>query len=284
MKSQKKPKSLILRPSGLPTHQDCPRKWAAHTLAEVGEQYELAPKGIGAIIGDRCHAGAARMMEQKRKTGRWHVKEAVEEQLVELKKTIKSAPVLWDKVTRELGVAEVQIERMLWEFSRGVMPDAQPEHIELSMRCKISEGIVLSGQADYIEVHPGGVFIDDYKFGGQLSPHQAQLGAYLLLFESQPAFEGLEVTRLQLLHIKRVGIRAKVQPKVHAIPYSLEACWKAAQKQIDEIEREVALFKATGDPWSFNANPSSKLCTKTTCRAWGTAFCDQWTNIGDDDE
>lgn len=285
-KNKTNPNVFPVHASSLPTHQDCPRRWAAAHVKEVGEAYELAPKGIGSILGDRAHAGAARMLLAKQLNGSWDWQQAAEEQIEELRQIIRTSAITWDKLTREPGVAEKQLLNLLFEFNRGVMPTANAHLVELEMRAKWSEFIRIVGKMDYIEKIDRSWSIGDHKFSSMLSPYHSQLGCYSILLQAQPFFieqEG-EIKDLILNWIKRVGVRAKVQPEVVQIGYDLEACENAAGKQLDEIEKEVKEYRATGNPWAFNANPNSKFCTKASCRAFGTKWCDQWIDLGEDED
>ena len=283
----KDPNKIIVHASSLPKHQDCPRSWAATPIKEVGERYELAPQGIGSVLGDRAHAGAARMLLAKQLNGTWDYEQALEEQVEELKEILRSAAITWDKTTKEPGVAIEQLASLLFEFHRGVMPTANAALVEMRMKAAWSADLTLTGQMDNIE-RDGNLFkIFDHKFSSMLSPYHAQLGCYKLLLEAQPWYQAEEgeVQELILNWIQRVSIRAKKgQPQVIQIAYSVDAAESAARKQLEEIERSVKEYRATGDPWAFNARPSSKFCTKKTCRAFGTGFCDQWIDLDPEED
>lgn len=278
----KKRTKINVHASSLPRHQDCPRSWAANNLKEVGEHWELAPRGIGSLIGDLCHNGTARMLIDKQLKGSWDWQIAFTEQVTELDRLLKGS-ITWDATTKERGVAIKQVERMLFEVNRGLIPHAKVHAVETLMKADYSDFIRLIGKVDLIELDKElGYSIPDHKFGKHLGVYQAQLGAYKMLLEAQPEVNERELAVVNLLlnWIQRVSLKS-TQPKVIQISYSLVACENAARKQLDMIEQEVKDFDASGDPWAFNANPSSKTCTQGGCRAWGTKWCDQWIDLDD---
>lgn len=282
-KTKKESKTFKVQASSLPTHQDCPRRWAARAVKEVGESFELAPRGIGALIGERCHAGAARMLLAKQLQGEWNFNSAYEEQVEELKKNLKNE-IIWDSTTKNSGVAIKQLEKMLFEFNRSIMPGARPQFIEMKERARWSEYIWLVGQSDYIEIKGVKWAIEDQKFSSTLSSYHSQFGCYKTIHEAQDIVGAdEEVDTLILNWIPRVGEKTP-QPPVLRLAYNVDACINASERQLEIIEPSVKKYFATGDPWCFNANANSKYCGRSTCEAWGTKWCDQWIELDKDKE
>lgn len=286
---QTKTKKLKVSASTLPRHQDCPRAWAAHNLKEVGEKHELRSEGIGALVGKLCHSGGEAMLRAKRDQGEWDVQITTEQQIDALATIIRTTEIEWDRTTRDKDAAIKQIRSLLWEFHRSIMPSANPAFIEEELAMTWSPTMKVVGKPDYWEVFDGNkIRLPDHKFSSVLSPYQSQNGTYTLLIEAQQfAIDaGMEVVETGLNWLPRVSFAKSnaVQPKAEFIPYPVQACVNAAEHNLDAIDREVQLYRETGNPWSFNASPSSKLCGKKTCRAWGTQWCDQWVKTKNDEE
>lgn len=289
-KKKNPPNHFYTRVSSLPEFQSCQRRWAARYVQEVEAEYELRPQGIGSIIGDRCHEGAAKMRHQKHEWGGCEQEAIIDEQVGKLYDIQKTSKIAWDKVTRTIEVGERQIRALLETYSLQRLPEANPKFIEMAMKAKWSDFLILTGTSDDIELWQEGWAIFDDKFGSHLSFYNSQFGGYHILLEAQPDLvtEEYPIFRVAQNWFQRVGVdrhgRLKAQPDMLSFDYNIDACYNAAEHQLDEIERTVTNFYQTHNPWSFNANNRDILCTKKTCRAWGTTWCDQWIKLEDDDD
>lgn len=272
--------SLSMPASSAPNHQDCARRWAAHSLPGFIESFGLEKiQQIGALIGDCCHLGSAYMLCQKAEADQWSLDEAVELAYKKLDEAFKKK-VKTDDITDGKGTAKIQIRSMLGEFSRSLMPTVRPRHVELSLIYQYSEYTKVPCQIDLIEEEGHIATIHDHKFGSHCGPYFSQFGLYKCGLEQQKWFKG-EVGKLLLNFIERPRVKKSgwKQADLVQLELDLDACVRAGLKQVEEAERETKLFRETGDLWSFNPNPNSKYCDQRLCRAWGSGACDQWIDM-----
>ena len=147
--------------------------------------------------------------------------------------------------------------------------------VEGELRAAIAPGWELTG---HVDVHEGGdkPGPDDLKTGALIRPYQSQLGAYNLLLRSND----YPVERCGITFIKRAP-KTKPQPPAIRQEYDVETCERAAFATIGAIQHDVAAFEKSGDPFAFQANPMSLMCSQRYCPAWGTGFCRLHLKPGD---
>ena len=63
------------------------------------------------------------------------------------------------------------------------------------------------------------------------------------------------------------------QPKPVTETQDVREIETAAIQVLAKMVTDIDEFRRTGDPWSFLANPNSRLCSPDWCKAWGTDFC-----------
>ncbi len=253
----------------LPAYFDCARRAAAKQFSReikaAGFDLRETAPSVGAAVGTAVHAAAEHMLRYKMQ----HYELGSEEQAVEIafaKFTEETEPgAEWDDTTPNPNVALFQMRRMigsLADFARGIVPKA----VELELRADIGDGFELTGHVDLLTADEA---LRDWKGGALHRPYQSQLGAYSLLARSN----GENVKEVAIDWVARAP-KTKPQPPVQTESHPVSTCEKAAWGTIQFIKRDVQQFRASGDPWSFAANPMSLMCSNRFCPAHGTAFCD----------
>jgi hypothetical protein len=90
----------------------------------------------------------------------------------------------------------------------------------------------------------------------------------------------MKTERAIIDYVKRVAV-TQPQPDPVAIARNIAAAESAASNIMRTIARDMRVFLhgdaerriSPGDPWAFQANPSSILCSAKWCPAHGTSFC-----------
>jgi hypothetical protein len=251
----------------LPSYADCPRRAAAKQytglLRDAGFELRSLLPSIGAAVGTATHAAAAHLLGGKLLRGVLApVDESVDVAIAKLREEIAPGAE-WDDTTPNLQVAEFQVRRLALAYA----PHAAaitPAAVELDLRATSGEWN-FTGHVDLLTTDG---HLDDLKTGAVRRPYQTQLGGYALLAEANT----LTVRSTGITFIPRAP-KTRPQPPPEQQAYELDNAKRAAWATINAIKRDVAAFKANGDPHAFVANPMSMNCTKTYCAAWGTRFC-----------
>ena len=269
---------IFARASALTGWPDCPRRGASRLFSreikEAGFDLRQTPRGIAAPVGTSVHAGAALTLREKMATGKLAPLSTVLDCAVDGLHAEITGGVLWDKDTPGLGVAEKQVIKMATAYQTHIAPGIEPLTVEEKLEAETEFGVVLTGQSDVLARDAGG--LRDLKTGKRNYSHAPQLGAYSLLVKSN----GLAVDAAFIDFVQRVGI-TKPQPEPISTKYDLAQAETAALSILRHIHASLEVFRhgdpkrgtLPGDPWAFEANPSSMLCGDKYCPAWGTPFC-----------
>jgi hypothetical protein len=271
---------VIIRASALTWYPDCNRRGAAQILrAEIlaaGFSLRRPPRGIGAAIGSAVHAGAEMALLMKAKTGDLpSAQMMIDFAGVTLLEALNRTEIAFDDATPNRIDAGKQVISMTRAYHRVVAPTINPILVEERLEAEIAPGIILSGKPDTVAREPGA--IRDTKTGARTAgTHAPQLGAYSLLSRAHD----LDIERASIDFIKRVPVR-KPQPDPVSKLVPIAQAETAATNIIRHIEGDLKTFREgdrerrilPGDPWAFQANPSSMLCSPKYCPAFGTEFC-----------
>ena len=271
----------IIRASALSSYPDCNRRGAARLfrreIEAAGYRLRHTPRGIGAAIGTAVHKAAQVLLGEKATSGVLPpASVGTDAALDELHAQLSSGEVAYDaSFTLNRAEATRQTIGMARIYRSVVAPKVEPILVEERLEAEIAPGIVLSGQADVVAREPGAV--RDLKTGVRRPTSVApQLGAYSLLSRSH----GLDITRALIDFIQRVR-PSRPQPDPLSTSLEVAQAETAATNILRHIEGDLATFRhgdpvrriLPGDPWSFQANPASVLCSPKYCAAFGTAFC-----------
>jgi hypothetical protein len=252
----------------LPGWADCARRAGAKQfptlLASAGFEVPKLLPSIGASVGTATHRAAEFLFRSKMQTGQvGSMGEALTAAKAKLREEIATG-CEWDDTSPNLQVAELQVTRL----TEALLPLAlasRPVAVELSLSADLGDGWAFSGHVDLVEE---GGHLDDLKTGAVRRPYQAQLGGYSLLARSN----GHEVSSVGITFLPR-GKKTRPQPPPERQRYDLATAERAAWTTIERIKTDVEKFERTGDPFAFEANPMSMMCTPNYCPAWGTDFC-----------
>lgn len=269
----------IIRASSLPQFADCARRWAANNITDevedAGFKLNERTRNIGAAIGTSVHKAGAMMLAEKARTGNLPPTSVSDDAAIDALRTEASfGEMITDRETPNLNDGEQQVIRMARVYREQVCPQIEPLIVEERLEAQVSPLIALSGQADVIAREPGKIL--DLKTGKKKGNHNAQLGAYSLLARTQ----GLDITEAATDFIQRVPLK-KPQPGHIRDERAIATVESAAINTMRHIEGDLTVFREgnvlmnvmPGDPWAFQANPSSILCSRKWCPAFGTEFC-----------
>lgn len=266
---------FILHSSSLPTWNDCEGRWAASNIRSLRNSLHGGRTSAASVIGTVFHAAMKRALLAKMELGLVldfnELAEEAEHALIEAYR--KGDGVLPDEVTRNLLEAKYQLSSLireaLWSYVRFANPvEVEPEDL---IDIRGADWLALSYRPDVV-VNEG--FIDDFKTFRQLSDYKAQAGSYVLGREGRA---GVKAKGFRILGLKRVSA-SSAPSELQIIEYDREACLDAALQAIREIKLKLPVWEEKKSFKIFRMNPNSKLCTKTTCRAWGSDLCNQWTD------
>lgn len=258
---------FTIRPSSLPTWADCERREAAKLFPKVIERAEFSLRKtvptVGAAIGTATHAGIERGLRDYQESGAWSpdritpaVREAFEAEA--------EGGVLWDDTTRDPVSAITQAARQAMTAVDTYAGEVEPLAFEQNLKARIDDDFVLGGTIDMIEVEG----LDDWKTGTVQRGNIAQYGGYALLAKAH----GYRVDWVREVYIPRKGV-TKPQPEPIETVYDVAAAEEVARESIRRVKEAVTRFRETGEPSVFLPNPSSMLCGRDYCPAFGTAFC-----------
>ena len=160
-------------------------------------------------------------------------------------------------------------------YHRVVAPKVIPIIVEERLEAEVSPGLILSGQPDVVAREPHKV--RDLKTGARAgASHAPQIGGYSLLARTH----GFDIAEAAIDFVQRVN-PAKPQPDPNSKVIAISQAETAAANIIRHIEGDLRTFREgdearhilPGDPWAFQANPSSVLCSPKYCPAFSTEFC-----------
>lgn len=271
----------VIRASSLSGYPDCNRRGAARIfrreIEAAGFVLRDTPRGVGAAIGTSVHRAAAVVLDEKARSGTLPPESVATDCATEDLKEAVAQGVMFDGQrgpTHNRDEALRQAAGMARVYHRIIAPTVEPIIVEERLEAEVSPGLVLSGQPDVVAREPGQV--RDLKSGARQGNHNPQLGAYSLLARSH----GNDIATAAIDFIQRVPV-TKPQPDPVSRPVPVEIAETAAINIIRHIAEDIRVFREgdrtrrllPGDPWSFQANPGSLLCSQRWCSAWGTEFC-----------
>jgi hypothetical protein len=272
------PPLVTVRASALSGYPDCPRRAAARMFRREIEAagYSLKSEigSIGSAVGSAVHSGVSHMLSEKARSGTLAPVREVTDLAVDALHARIYEGVLYDRETPNGGFAETQAIGMLRSYAEFVAPTVNPILVETRLEADTGFGILLSGQSDQVAREPDA--IRDLKTGKRRSNHRAQIGAYSLLARSH----GYQISRAFIDFLQRVPV-SKTQPEPESIPQGITGCETAAANILRHIADDLMTWRHGDperrieryDPWSFPANPASRLCSARWCQAFGTRFC-----------
>ena len=280
---------FIIRASSLPTWADCERRWAADNVSSLArrcaderqQSKDPSRKNFGALFGSAGHLGTQSMLEDRlhgREVDYWKAVDLAKERLQSnvLTEIAAKRQLHWDQVTKNLDIGLAQLEAVLEKMSAFVLT-TRPLLIEQELEMEWASYVVLRGHPDLIDCDGDTI---DWKFGARKANYIGQFGGYGWLLQNNKLEVDVEPRDFVVVHPPRSSWDKKAhyvkQKEIEVFRYDFDACIESAAKQLDGITRAVKSWESKKNIWVFNANPNSKYCTKTTCRAYGTSFCDQW--------
>jgi hypothetical protein len=273
----------FVRSSSLSSWPDCPRRGASKLFRDeilaAGFTLNETPRGIGATIGTAVHAGAALTLREKMAHGALAPISTVTDCAIESYREGAAERILFDRETPASNVAEKQIVGMVQAYQRVIAPQIEPVIVEERLEADTGFGIILTGQSDVLAREPGK--LRDLKTGKKRGNHKVQIGSYSLLSKSH----GLDVTTACEDFIQRAPA-SKPQPEPVSYPHDIASAETAAVSVLRHIAADIKVFREgdhergihPGDPWAFQANPSSILCSAKFCPAHGSTFCTEHMN------
>ncbi len=268
----------IIRASSLPTYNDCARLAAASvrvidkSRGEIG-LYELPgtfmlkakKRGRKAHVGTALHKGLEYILKSKLDGRTWTHAAAEKAMLDECESGFEETEP--DDNIIDLDTARMVLRNMLPVAAKRA-DELTPVAVEVSMSRRITPDTIVEGHADLIAEGVFGCAVHDWKTTGanKAKPYTSQIGEYInLANETYGDIQEGYTETIQRLKTKK--------PTLLTTPYPVIEASKFAQATVERFSANVDRFVATGDPNSFNANPSSSLCGDKYCPLWGTDAC-----------
>ena len=271
--------ATVIRCSALTAYPDCNRRGAARLfwreISAMGFRLRSTPRGIGAAIGSAVHRAAEVILKEKAETGSLPPSAVAADCAAETLAESVREGVDFDRTTANRVEGEVTAVGMARAYHRVVAPTVDAILIEERLEAEVAPGLILSGTPDLVAREPHR--IRDLKTSSRPGgSHAPQIGGYSLLARSH----GLDIAEAAVDSIKRVSI-GKPQPDPVSKPVAVAQAETAASNILRHIAGDLETFRngdpvrriLPGDPWAFQANPSSILCSPKYCPAFGTEFC-----------
>jgi PD-(D/E)XK nuclease superfamily len=273
--------ATVIRCSALSGYPDCNRRGAARLfwreIVAAGFRLRSTPRGIGAAVGSAVHKAAEFTLNEKAHTGELPPASAATDAARDtLTEELGHGEIAFDATTASRAEALRQVIAMTKAYHRVVAPKVIPIIVEERLEAEITPGLILSGQPDVVAREPHKV--RDLKTGARPgASHAPQIGGYALLARTH----GFDIAEAAIDFVQRVGAFAKPQPDPTSQEVAIKRAETAAANIIRHIEGDLRTFREgdperhilPGDPWAFQANPSSILCSPKYCPAFGTEFC-----------
>jgi hypothetical protein len=247
-------------------------------ISSMGFRLRSTPRGIGAAIGSAVHRAAEVILREKAESGSLPPSTVAADCAAETLLDGLRQGVEFDRVTANQVEGEVTAVGMARAYHRVVAPEVEPIIVEERLEAEVAPGLILSGQPDVVAREPHRVrdLKTSIRDGGS---HAPQIGGYSLLARSH----GLDIAEAAVDSIKRVAI-GKPQPDPISKAVAVAQAETAASNILRHIAGDLETFRngdparriLPGDPWSFQANPNSNLCSAKYCPAHGTEFCHEW--------
>ena len=271
--------ATVIRCSALTTYPDCNRRGAARLfwreISSMGFRLRSTPRGIGAAIGSAVHRAAEVILREKAESGTLPPSTVAADCAAETLAESVREGVDFDRTTANRVEGEVTAVGMARAYHRVVAPTVDAILIEERLEAEVAPGLILSGTPDLVAREPHR--IRDLKTSSRPGgSHAPQIGGYSLLARSH----GLDIAEAAVDSIKRVSI-GKPQPDPVSKPVAVAQAETAASNILRHIAGDLETFRngdparhiLPGDPWAFQANPASILCSPKYCPAFGTTFC-----------
>lgn len=260
---------LNLRSSSLGTYSDCLCRGFANSfrkkIFELGFVLNDQNYNISAALGTAAHEGAKiDLIAIKDGKDRPSMADVEAASMATLDDKIQ-IETQYDGSTPNYNTAQKQLAAIVKSHYLKVAPLSDPLYVEKRLWCNVGDKIILTGQPDEIS---RSMVIKDIKTGAKKS-YIFQLGGYGILAEAQ----GLEIDGAEIIGLprpKRGGVveiyKENISGEVMhhgAIPATFSLLNTICDKY-DALE--------AGDQ-ILDVNPSSSMCSRRMCPAYGTNFC-----------
>lgn len=220
--------------------------------------------GRRALVGTALHKGVEAILRGKQEQKHVHDTEAYEQ-------AVASIAAKWDECEPDENIKDTDAAN---KILANILPVAtkrarelDPVHIEEKLVTQIGS-VRLEGTPDVISKHLGYLSGHDWKTGKTPSPkpYPSQVGGYTrLALDNGIELEDFSTEMIQQLKQK--------QPVLKTTNYDVIETLKFADATIERFSNNVDAFLQTGDPNSFDHNPSANICGPQFCRLWGTDGC-----------
>lgn len=245
------------------------------TILALGWTLNRRRHHIGAAVGSAMHMGAFVALSEKMKGEEPEPAHAVDAAVGELDRIIANPEgdgIAWDQITNTVNDAQKQTIRMTLSLVNRVIPNMEPVAVEERLEAQVTPRLILSGRKDVSVREPKR--IADFKSGRRRRQYKAQYGGYSLLDRSH----GRTVDEVAEAFAPRVPMK-KPQPEPTLVSMPAAEAERVALNTLDEIDESIGHFVDRVDKGgqrpeqAFRANPSSMLCGRNFCPAWGSSWC-----------
>jgi len=268
-----------IRASMLPAYNDCPRRTVCRyfrkEIEAAGYLLNRQPPNISLFVGTATHEVIETYLNAKIDHTNFNIEDALHIASIFLEKQVKDG-VAWDDATKSLEQAIAQIDIMASAYIYYIGEHITPLATEIRMTADINPFWQISGQIDVLaktENKDNAVTIRDLKTGKMAHSYYPQLGAYSLLYKSNPPENyPKNITDIFVDFMKKPTPK-KQEMYAETIHYDINACEINAYAIIQRIISDVDKFLETKDYNAFPENIMSMLCSETYCDAYCTDFC-----------
>ncbi len=240
---------------------------------DYGFEFNNTKNHVGSAVGTAAHEGVAFLMRQFKATGQWggmtRAKQGAAAAAAAMVEEARESLIM-DRITRGTEDAVKAAMKIVTAYHETMIPTGEPLIIEKGLKCTFQDPQFMSEYelTGTLDVFLMGGFLRDLKTATELKNYYAQIGCYIDLLESNgypvsgAYIDHYPRTRPGMLQIPGVPVAInKEVAKKHSRLVHLQT-FRALQEMID-----------SGDPEVLVARPSTRLCSKKFCPAYGTDFC-----------
>lgn len=259
----------VVRSSLIPTFVDCQRRWAAIFFWPYGYELHSTPPHVGLLSGKAVHKGAEKTLVEFMRGGtlpkaRMSIETALDSWL-DAERTNRR-DIIYDNTTGDSGEAEAAVRNMAEAAHEAIDPHDPPVMVEAGLEARTPSGdLVVTSTVD---LFLQSARLKDRKTGVNRPNGYVQMGTQSLVLRAN----GHPVAGLDFDYIPRRKRKAAAE----LMPLDREAAEQLTRETLSNMSRAVRLYKETGDPAVFQANPGSYLCDPRYCPAFGSTFCAAW--------
>lgn len=268
----------MIRASSLPTYNDCALLAATSVKVDLGEaqmslfewaDLQVPEKGRGrkAAVGTALHAVIEDILKDKLNSVEPDEEKALSAGLDKLE---EEWALCEDDSEEEGSIKSIDsAEAYLINMSKVAIPRVlplEPIAVEVSLSRRVKDDTITTGHPDAIIKTYGGRALIDWKTTNAMvaKAYTSQVGEYGNQIDDAGIYGTVQEAYTETFR----RIKQK-ESTIITTPYDFNVVKQYADSTVNRFSANIDRFVATGDIHSFNANPSSNLCSPKYCPLWG---------------